>query len=121
MPTQTIFPPLWFLAMLESAQDEHRALYAALGRTHDLAHEAYLTQACQGHQWAWNLLRDTPPEKGETFKAYVWRLKRSIEAAVRLTPDSDKQMVRNGWRAGVHSIWRRAVCGREARRAALDG
>ncbi len=121
MPTQTIFPPLWFLAMLISAEDEHRALHAALGRTHDLAHEAYLAQACQGLQWAWNLLRNTPPEKGETFKAYVWRLKKTIETEVRLTPHNDKEGGRSGWRAGVHYIWKRAVCGRETRQAALEG
>ena len=120
MPSQTIFPPLWFLAMLNSAEDEYRALHVALGRTRDLAHEAYLTHARQGLQWAWNLLKDTPPEKGEAFKAYVWRLKKTIEAKSRLTPHGDNEVGQSGWRAGVHHVWKRAICGREARQAAIE-
>ena len=107
--------------MLESAEDEHRAVCVALGRTRDLAHEAYLTQARQGLQWAWNLLKDLPPEKGEAYKAYVWRLKKAIETQACLTPHAGEEMVRNGWRAGVHRIWKRAVCGHEARQAAIEG
>lgn len=116
---QTVFPPLWFVAMLKDAEDEHRYLLAARGRATHEAQAGYLDDAKLGVEWAMILLKRTPPAKGEDFTAYVSRLKAVIEAQAPDDPWANDAHAAPAWRAGVDRVWRKAVCGPEARRNAV--
>ncbi len=115
---QTVFPPLWFVAMLKDAEDEHRYLLAARSNPAHETRAGYLDDAKLGIEWAMIVLKRTPPAKGEGFAAYVSRLKSVIETQATEDPWASDPGAADAWRAGVQRVWRKAVCGVEAVRNA---
>ena len=115
---QTVFPPLWFVAMLKDAEDEHRYLLTAKANPSRTLNAAYLDDARMGVEWAMVLMKKTPPTRGEAFASYVARLKSVIERQAQDDPWANDPSAAAPWRAGVDRIWRLAVCGHEARREA---
>lgn len=112
---------MWFVAILKDAEDEHRYLLTAKASSARTLSVEYLDDARLGVEWAMILLKKTPPAKGESFPAYVARLKSEIETLSRDDPWANDPHAASAWRAGVDRVWRKAVCGTDAQREAAEG